>query len=94
MKRCIAPVVVGVFLVLLAGCSSITSGIVSDKVIEPKQRESTVIFINHKPVYRWNVVDPKYCFTVTDGEESEYICIDKYEWDKINEGDYYEITGS
>ena len=80
-------------LLLLAGCG-ITAGTVSQKVVEPEHTTTVMIRCGKGCLVPTQQKDDEdYCFTITEGEDNNYICVEKAEWDSINEGDYYSEEG-
>jgi hypothetical protein len=76
-------------ILLLAGCG-ISAGTVSQKVVEPEHTYTQMISCGKAclvPIQQTD--DEDYCFTIIEGEDNNYICVEKAEWDSISEGDYY-----
>lgn len=89
MNKFIKMIAIIPVVLTLAACS-ISAGTVSGKVIEPERKYSTVHMVGKVPVTTWHTDDEDYCFNITDGEGKEgYQCVEKAEWDAINDGDFY-----
>ena len=90
MKR-VHIAAIAIAAVALTGCSSISSGTITDKQYEKARTYTTLQYCGKAcfiPIVHHD--DPDWRFDISDGDDEGYVYVSNKTYDEYEVGDYYE----